>query len=446
MEGRVTATPLTLASGIEEPRPVDRLYDAAELRPWMEAALVIYVTTLVFDGFLRWVLVSAGAPGLIYFRDVMMIGVIGLGLVHQMRHEYVSGLYVLFLGLFAIHIPIGLYSTGNPSEVLFGVKILMNAWAGACMAGVIFRPSRRLVVLFAALWAAAVIGIMLDGLFLDWPWKGLSYDVGDVEVEAAREWSGDGIERVSGFARFSISAGLQIMLLSLFLVVRGGRLTIALAIFGLSLPALLFTTAKGTLISYLVVVIVYFLGARRSTGLLKFTSIASILLTMALPVWMSGAQINAGSGLMSLESLAARFDDVWPAGWRLIFDNGAGLLGRGIGGIGTPQRLFAPSYYNPTDNLFLFLFGYFGIFSVLYLGLVATVITRLPRVPTRPVLLVLLYLLYFMLYGTVVSVIEDAMGAIFLGAAIYVLFVTPKPAFVGDRYQEPLAPGQYGGN
>lgn len=417
--------------GLQMPHRVETLWEARSLDQLAEWTLFLYIASLVMDGLLRWALVAVNLQNLVYLRDLALFLVIMLYALHQARHGYFSGVFAAFIALLALHVPIGLFTTGSLVQVAFGLKILMNVLAGACMAGALFRPSRGMIIAVAILWFLAVVGIVLDGALLDWPWKGLSYDVGDVEVEASRDWSGDGIERASGFSRFSISAGLQVMLLSLFLMVHlKGRLLPLLVVL-ISIPALLYTTAKGTLVSYAVVVAVFALWSGRTTAGFKVASILVMLLAVILPVWASGAQLGGGQGLFSLESMAQRVGEVWPAGWSLIFDHGAGLLGRGIGGIGSPQRLFAPMLYNPADNLFIFMFAYFGILSLAYLGIVAVRILRLPSAPDARVRLVLCYMLYFLLYGVVVSVVEDAIGALVLGATLHALFNAPKLAFLG---------------
>ena len=101
---------------------------------------------------------------------------------------------------------------------------------------------------------------------------------------------------------------------------------------------------------------------------LKFAIFASVLPVMLLPIFLPGLHLSSALAGKSLQSFLERMDQGWPGAWDLIFRSGAGLLGRGIGGIGSPQRIFDPQYYFPADNLTIFLFAYFGIFAVLYVA------------------------------------------------------------------------------
>jgi hypothetical protein len=119
-------------------------------------------------------------------------------------------------------------------------------------------------------------------------------------------------------------------------------------------------------------------------------------------------------------------DQGWPGAWDLILRGGEGILGRGIGGIGSPQRIFDPQYYFPADNLTIFLFGYFGIFAAFYLAWPLVWAARLPRQASPLQLLASANLLYFLLFGIVMNLIEDQFVAAFLGVTLALLARSPE--------------------
>jgi hypothetical protein len=97
------------------------------------------------------------------------------------------------------------------------------------------------------------------------------------------------------------------------------------------------------------------------------------------------------------------------------------VFGVGIGGIGGPQRLYAPDNFNPADNIMILLYAFFGVFAFLYVGLIALLVTR-PIIGSRERALPATALLaYAFGYGLVLSIIEDQAEALFIGAALGVL-------------------------
>jgi len=164
------------------------------------------------------------------------------------------------------------------------------------------------------------------------------------------------------------------------------------------------------------------LPLRWQAPLLRKAVVVFVVLAIALPALTIGLHMDHGSGVFSTESLFLRIAYTWPEAWRWITQHQMLLFGVGLGGIGGPQRLYAPDFFNPSDNIALLLYAYFGIFAFLYLGLVLSLVFnpvagRMDRV--IPALAVLAFILG---YGAVLSVIEDQSASLFLGAAIGVLW------------------------
>jgi hypothetical protein len=118
-----------------------------------------------------------------------------------------------------------------------------------------------------------------------------------------------------------------------------------------------------------------------------------------------------------------------------IWHNNVWFFGVGLGGIGGPQRLYAPDSMNPSDNIFVFLFGTFGFFAFLYLAWIAYLALKSRNLPKDLAEPALALLLFQFVNGMVLSMIEDQIASLFLGAAIGALW------FRASRRPLPAPPG-----
>src|SRR5262249_16693210 len=134
---------------------------------------------------------------------------------------------------------------------------------------------------------------------------------------------------------------------------------------------------------------------------------------------------------------AMRISLTWPEAWQWISSNDVFPFGVGLGGIGGSQRFYAHNFFNPSDNLFIFLYANFGLMSLLYLGWLATVGRRLPE-GLRPEAIAALAVLAFHLgYGAALSMLEDQVSALFLGASAGLLWQLRQRAR-GGRWSDPF--------
>ena len=83
---------------------------------------------------------------------------------------------------------------------------------------------------------------------------------------------------------------------------------------------------------------------------------------IALPLFTSGLLVVDSGGVFSFASFAMRISDTWPDAWRGSCNNQVFPFGVGLGGIGGAQRFFAENFFNPSDNLFIFIYANFGVF------------------------------------------------------------------------------------
>ena len=106
----------------------------------------------------------------------------------------------------------------------------------------------------------------------------------------------------------------------------------------------------------------------------------------------------------------------------LIEHNGVFPFGVGLGGIGGPQRFYAPDEFNPADNVMILLYAYCGAFALFYVLFAARLATRHVTGAHTHVIPAVAILAFCFGYGAVLSMIEDQSAALFMGAALGVLW------------------------
>lgn len=383
--------------------------------------LCVYCAAYAFEGAFRYALNLVGLDEFIFVRDAALLLPVALVGVQQFLARKLNPAYLVFLALVLLHGAVFVANFRLLPPALLGAKVLAGMLAGAVAADRLMNPSRPVVVFFMVLWLSAFLGIGLDKTGLvSFPWVGLRTTIGDVEVNVSRNWQ---IEqesdayRAAGFMRSSIHAANLTPLLGLllFFSLRAWKLRALVGV--LTLPAVYWTTQKGSMVAYAVVLLVLLV---RPQGVipLRLTFVVFLLLSMALPLLLPGYYMpEASAGGFSNMSFNLRVEMMWPEAWVWIHRHEVFPFGVGLGGISGGQQLFAREDINAADNLFVFMYAYFGLMAVVYLGLTLWAYFRTPAktASDRSALAVLLFII---IYGCVLSMLEDQMTALFTGAAL----------------------------
>ena len=157
--------------------------------------------------------------------------------------------------------------------------------------------------------------------------------------------------------------------------------------------------------------------------------LGAVALEIALPLATSGLHLAQGhGGVFSFSSFAQRIDDTWPNSLGWIADHQLFPFGVGIGGIGRSQALLGSIAEHYPDNLFLLLYAFFGLPCLILLGWVAHAAIRAAAIDPALAEPALAILAFNLLYGSVVSIVEDQVGALFLGSALGILLWAPRMA------------------
>ena len=136
-------------------------------------------------------------------------------------------------------------------------------------------------------------------------------------------------------------------------------------------------------------------------------------------------------GVFSFASFAMRIGRTWPEAWAWILNNDIFPFGVGLGGIGGAQRFYAADFFNPSDNLFVYLYANFGLFGLFYLGWVSQIGRRLPEELRGTAIAPLAVLAFNLGYGAALSMLEDQVSALFIGASAGMLWQLHQMARAG---------------
>ena len=402
----------------------------------------VYLLIYAFEGIIRYGLYSVGHDDLILLRDALILAPLLLLLAMQTFRLHIHPAFGIFAGIVALHGAIATFNLGTTLPAIYGTKLLVNVLFGFIAGRQLTQPSRRMLLLLAAIWLISVAGVALDKFVYTFPWMGLETNVGGIQVDVSRGWDIDSgfDKRAAGFTRSSISAAMILPILVLIIAPRVRSLVIRFAFLATTTVAVALTTQKGALAAVAAVSVILCAPGWSRYWLLCIACVAFAILDAALPAVTAGLLIPDSGGVFSLASFAMRISLTWPEAWQWIWHNQVFPFGVGLGGIGGAQRFYAANFFNPSDNLFVFLYANFGVLSLLYLSWVATIGRRLPR-EVQPMAIPALAILAFNLgYGAALSMLEDQASALFIGASAGMLWQLHELARAG-RWSNPFSGG-----
>jgi hypothetical protein len=393
----------------------------------------IYLLIYAFEGVLRYGLYNVGMDSAILLRDGLLDVPLAVLLVAQAFRLRVHPAFFAFAGIVALH---GLIITLNFHTTLpaiYGAKLLANVLFGFIVARQIVEPGRRLAWLLAVVWVVSVAGVLLDKFVYTMPWMGLETTIGGIKVDVSRGWDIDSgfDKRAAGFFRSSISAAMLLPILACILAPRLRNWLLRFLFLALTCGAVALTTQKGALVAIAAVSLIFCLPEWSRYSLLCLACISFALVAVVLPLLTLGLLMPQSGGVFSFASFAMRIARTWPDAWRWILNHDIPPFGVGLGGIGGAQRFYAVNFFNPSDNLFVYLYANFGLFGLVYLGWVSLLGLRLPQELRASAIAPLAVLAFNLGYGAALSMLEDQMSALFIGAAAGMLWQLQQMARAG---------------
>jgi hypothetical protein len=396
------------------------------------AAVVVYILIYAFEGAARYGLYSIGHDDAILLRDLLMIVPLAVLFAAQSLRGRLHPAFAVFAAVIAVHGAIAVFNLGSYLPAIYGAKLLINILFGFIAARELLNPGPRTMTIFVLIWVASITGVMLDKFVYTFPWMGLETHIGGIQVDVSRGWDIDDTfdKRAAGFTRSSISAAMLLPILATIIAPRIRNFILRFLLLAITVAGVFLTTQKGSVIAIAAVTCILCAPRWSWYALLSLACVMFALLDVALPVLSSGLLMPQGAGVFSFASFAMRITLTWPEAWRWITDHNVFPFGVGLGGIGGAQRFYAPNFFNPSDNLFVYLYANFGVLSLVYLGWTAALGARLPRLARPGALQALAVLAFIIGYGAALSMLEDQMAALFVGAAAGMLWQLRQEAFV----------------
>jgi hypothetical protein len=388
----------------------------------LAAALALYFLTFVLEGPLRYVLALASFETALYARDAVLLSAIILATLRHLRRPlsmYVVGM----LFLLSFHSLTGVLFTAQPLQVAFGLKMILPFVLGVVIYKWARLESRALHATVLFFFVVTVTGIFLN-YFQPFDWEGFSYRIGETNVQGAvRWWHDGGQKRLAGFARSSYDAAILVVACATFLAIYIRNVPGKLLLWAVAGFAIVLTTTKGALFAYAVLSLFFAvrmrLGRNGHSWALGFLWLpAGIMILLPVYSGVLDVRLDFDSPIerLLLGSYAERMENVWPRAFENLGQAGSFMIGRGIGGIGTPQLYFEPALWNFADNLFVFIYSTCGIIAFAYIFFF---LWQAQGLKLRRSVDALTYanLMFALIYGITTAVLENAVIAFLLGLA-----------------------------
>jgi hypothetical protein len=401
-----------------------------------------YLTAYALEAPIRYMLYLAGKDSLILVRDGLIIGPLVVLFAAKALRLEMPRIFLVAGALLIFHALVLIGTVGSFVGAAYGIKILINLLFGVFLAGMLIAPGPRTFRFLMLIWLITLVGACLDKFVLTFPWTGIKTIVGDLSVDVSKDWEiQDSLaRRVAGFTRSSICVAVFLPPLTIVLMSRVRHWLIRFILGAMAFGAVLLSTQKGAIVAFAPVLGILCLPAAMRLVLLRVACLGFMGMAIALPLLTYGLHMGHGTGVFSTESIYLRIAYTWPQAWDWIDRHQMLVFGVGLGGIGGPQRFYAPNWFNPADNVFVLMYAYFGVFAFLYLiAVLALVLRPVTRDRERAVTAIAILAFAFG-YGAVLSMLEDQSAPLFIGTALGVLWretrTAPVPAL---RWTNPFA-------
>ncbi|KLD63200.1 hypothetical protein Y882_12370 [Dyella japonica DSM 16301] len=403
------------------------------------STIFIFLIFEVLQGPLRYYLSMMGGVVLAYAPKGLMALAFFFLLIRTLWTFRLDKTVMGTLAGFAVFAAVGVYFTHGIGQPVMGLFALIPVLFGVIAEPAFSRLGERCLPYALVLWLCVAVGVGIN-FFHSMPWTGFTYQLGDAEVEVSRDWSYFGVERIAGFARASFEAAMQLLFLGLVCSILVRSKVIAFIVWISTGILIAVTTTKTTLgLYFFLAILLPLMAPRAAPSIFKRVIGPMVPWTMALigvllPASTLVSKVGAGfanqdSGTL-LVSFGMRLAQMWPDTFTLIFKHGSALLGRGLGGIGSAQKIFEPDLYSPADNLYLYLYAVFGVFALVVIWVFTRAVSRLKFTGDRMSTLFWFLGVSILMEGWTVSCIEGGTTALATGLTVAFCIRLGKSRFV----------------
>ena len=403
----------------------------SRLRPrerFVLLAALAYVLMTVLAGPLRMYLSLAGLAPLIYLPNLLLLLAIGWQLLAESCEQEFTPMKLVAMVIPCFALMVSLQFT-SAVQAATGMYVLLPFWFGLACGPVLLDRWRAVGRIVPLLWLVVVTGVLANQA-LEYPWEGFGYNLGELDVEGSRRWYAQGgVKRLAGFARASFDAAVQVQIAGILLVLQTRGWFLRLLVWALTFAAIIPTNSKGILLVAVVLTPIVLLRRVLPESPLRVlpTFFGSIGLSLPLStlLFTFNSPLRDPALANATYSLYDRLNDMWPAAWDLLREQGQLLMGRGFGGIGTAQTYFEPELFNAGDNLFMYWFVVFGWLALP--GFLLVLARSLRLRPHRDAAEMRIYclLLAILVYGTMANIVENALSALVCGLVVRWLCAAP---------------------
>lgn len=388
---------------------------------------VLYLATFIFEGALRFVLSKLHLTSALYLRDLLPVAAVMVMLTNWIGDRRQPSILLLAVLLLTFHFFIGFFFIGRLFQQLFGIKLLMPLVLGLAVGhlGVTTTLARL------RWYAVAGIVILLIGLAINYkftyPWEGAESESMFGVSQQSKSWTAGSVRRLAGLSRSSYDAACALLYCSVIALAAFRSVILRIFLWLLAFIGIALTTSKGVEVSMLALAgIVVASDSGRRIGWLRFALLGSVFLVVVAPALAILIDVRvrdfAGSAAWWFSSYADRMQNTWPRAIKLLLDHGNIILGRGIGGVGTPQGYGEARLYSPADNIFIYWTLSMGMLGWLYAGAIITKLLSWQGSSQRQRMFIFGFFISTLIYGVAANIMEQPLCGFGLGYAIALLY------------------------
>ncbi len=381
--------------------------------------LAIYFAFYLFEGPIRYGFNIIGADYLIFIRDLVLVSlIILLILIKQSDYKISYKPFLIFAIIIFVHGFVSFVNLRNSFIIFYCIKLFFSGLAGAVLSPYIINPPHKVVKAVFILWIITIAGVFLDKYFIEYPWTGLATTIGDVQVDISHNWEISGADkRAAGFMRSSINVAIIVPMLAFMLMLNASSFAARMGIMVMTMLTVYWSTQKASIIAFALVGLLLIAAYRHKAAALKIGISFGLILAVTLPIILPHFIMPSTEGMFSLNTFYMRVEEMWPKAWKLIESRELFPFGIGLGGISGAQRFYDQYEANAADNMFVFMYAFFGVLSFIYIGWLWWVSMRVSNKGAPATIYALSIVMFISFYGVALSMLEDQMVTLFLGAA-----------------------------
>lgn len=395
-----------------------------------------------FSGALRYYFDQAGLSALLYLPKAACLALFALELLNFKGGR---GFWIMLL-LLALTALLGMLQGAALGNIGFALYMYSPLLFGV-VCGVHLEHRKRLLALVIGLClVASLVGIALDK-YTAVPWKGYSYNIGDMELNGNQSWSENGVDRIAGFTRLSTSLSVMIAIFSLYLSAFTRSRLLMAVLFAISIAAIYLTTNKSTVVAFACTLVVLPLLRHRLTCRAIFCAV--VAMGIALPIIGLCVDFDANAASDQSGSLSSFYDrliNTWPHLVHSQWVQGWSIWGAGFGMVGSSVSAFpVMSATTPivADNSALYLWAAFGVGGLALYLMMVPLLMRLRDKTTRLGRALTCICFCLTLISWTTDIPEVSVATLFLGMAVAMVLrrkAMPVSANGNDRLRPPRQP------